>query len=194
MLTSHDAEEAATLFDRVIEYMAEAVRRYEGTVMNVLGDGILALFGAPVAQEDHAVRACYAALRMQERITAYGDAAQRAHGIPIQIRVGLNSGEVVLRALGADASGLSAVGQTVHVASRMEQLAKPGTILATRETIELAAGRVRTSALGPVNVKGLSDHVDVFEVIGALGSVDSRGVAQPRASRLSSAVRPTWTG
>ena len=170
VLTSHDAEEAAALFDRVIEYMAEAVRRYEGTVSNVLGDGVLALFGAPVAQEDHAVRACYAALRMQERISAYGDAAQRAHGIPIQIRVGLNSGEVVLRALGGDPGALSAVGQTVHVASRMEQLAKPGTILATSETVALCAGCVRTRALGPVNVKGLADPIDVFEITGALGA------------------------
>ena len=80
VLTSHDAEDAAVLFDEVIEYMVEAVRRYEGTVSNILGDGILALFGAPVAHEDHAVRACYAALRMQERITAYGDAEiGRAH-------------------------------------------------------------------------------------------------------------------
>src|SRR5262245_45190477 len=95
VLTSHDAEEAAVLFDRVIDHMIEAIRRYEGNVTQVLGDGVMALFGAPVAHEDHAVRACYAALRMQERITAYGDAVQRAHGIPIQIRVGLNSGEVV---------------------------------------------------------------------------------------------------
>ncbi len=171
VLTSHDAEEAAALFDRVIDYMTEAVRRYEGTVTNVLGDGILALFGAPVAQEDHAVRACHAALRMQERITAYGDAVQRAHGIPIQIRVGLNSGEVVLRSLGADPGALSAVGQTVHVASRMEQLAKPGTILATSETLALCGGRVRTRALGPVNVKGLADPIDVFEVIAAFGAL-----------------------
>jgi class 3 adenylate cyclase len=86
---------------------------------------------------------------MQERIAAYGDAVQRTHGIPIQIRVGLNSGEVVLRAVGADPSALSAVGQTVHVASRMEQLAKPGTILVTGETAALSAGRVRTRSLGP---------------------------------------------
>jgi class 3 adenylate cyclase/tetratricopeptide (TPR) repeat protein len=170
VLTGRDAEEAAALFDRVIELMREAVRRYEGTVVQVLGDGIFALFGAPVAHEDHAVRACYAALRMQEGISAYGDAVQRTHGIPIQIRVGLNSGEVVLRAVGADASALSAVGQTVHVASRMEQLAKPGTILATGETAALGVGRVRTRALGPVNVKGLADPVEVFEVTGARSS------------------------
>src|SRR5439155_7833944 len=110
VLTSHDAEDAAALFDRVIELMKESVRQYGGTVTQVLGDGILALFGAPVAQEDHAVRACYAALRMQERISAYGDSVQRTHGIPIQIRVGLNSGEVVLRSVGPDPSALSAVG------------------------------------------------------------------------------------
>ena len=167
VLTSHDSEEAAALFDRVIEHMVEAVRRYEGTVTQVLGDGILALFGAPVAHEDHAVRACYAALRMQERITAYGDAVQRAHGIPIQIRVGLNSGEVVLRAVGPDPDALSAVGRAVHVASRMEQLAKPGTILATSETAALVEDRVRMRALGPVNVKGLDEAVEVFEVLGA---------------------------
>jgi class 3 adenylate cyclase/tetratricopeptide (TPR) repeat protein len=180
VLTSHDAEDAAVLFDEVIEYMVEAVRRYEGTVSNVLGDGILALFGAPVAHEDHAVRACYAALRMQERITAYGDAVQRAHGIPIQIRVGLNSGEVVLRSVGGEPGALSAVGQTVHVASRMEQLAKPGTILATSETVALGTGRVRTRTLGSVNVKGLADAVEVFEVTGAIGS-SSRTESPARA-------------
>src|SRR5215510_13704314 len=121
LLTTHDAEEAAELFDQVVEYMVEAVRRWEGTVTQVLGDGIMALFGAPVAQEDHAIRACYAALRMQQRITAYGDEVQRTHGIPILIRVGCNSGEVVLRPLGPDPRGLSAVGQAVHVASRLER-------------------------------------------------------------------------
>jgi class 3 adenylate cyclase/tetratricopeptide (TPR) repeat protein len=180
MLTGRDTEEAAALFDQVIEYMVEAVHRYEGTVTQVLGDGILALFGAPLAHEDHAVRASYAALRMQELISAYGDAVQRAHGIPIQIRVGLNSGEVVLRAVGADPSALSAVGQTVHVAARMEQLAKPGTILATSATAVLGAGRVRTRTLGPVNVKGLADPIEVFEVIGGL-SASALGESSARA-------------
>ena len=173
VLTSHDAEEAAVLFDRVIDLMGESVRRYGGTVTQTLGDGILALFGAPVAQEDHAVRACYAALRMQELISAYGDTVQRTHGIPIQIRVGVNSGEVVLRADGAHPGSLSAVGQTVHLASRMEQIAKPGTILATSKTAALCAGRVRTRSLGPVNVKGLADPVDVFEITGAVISAAS---------------------
>src|SRR5262249_41516821 len=168
--TSHDAEEAAVLFDQVVEYMIEGVRRYEGTVVQVLGDGIMALFGAPMAQEDHAIRACYAALRMQQRITEYGDEVQRIHGIPILIRVGLASGEVVLRSLGPDPGAISAVGQTVHVAARMEQLAKPGTILATAETAALGASRVRTRLLGPVNVKGLNEPVEVFEVVGGVSS------------------------
>jgi hypothetical protein len=126
----------------------------------------MALFGAPVAQEDHAIRACYAALRMQQRITAYGDDVQRTHGIPILIRVGLNSGEVVLRPLGSDPSALSAVGQTVHLASRLEQLAKPGTVLASAATIAMTGRRVRTRSIGPVNVKGLAQPVEVFEVVG----------------------------
>ncbi|HYB43951.1 MAG TPA: adenylate/guanylate cyclase domain-containing protein, partial [Candidatus Methylomirabilis sp.] len=183
VLARHDAEEAEALFDRVIEFMVEAVRRYEGTVTQVLGDGIMALFGAPLAHEDHAVRACYAALRMQERISAYGDDAQRTYGIPILIRVGLNSGEVVLRALGAD-SALSAVGQTVHVASRMEQLAKPGTTLATRDTADLGGRRVRTRPLGTVNVKGLADPMEVFEIVGAARSGVRAESPSPAASPL----------
>jgi class 3 adenylate cyclase len=187
VLTSHDAEEAAALFDQVVEYMVEAVRRWEGTVTQVLGDGIMALFGAPVAQEDHAIRACYAALRMQQRITAYGDDVQRAHGIPILIRVGLNSGEVVLRPLGSDPSALSAVGQTVHLASRLEQLAKPGTVLASTHTIAMTGRRVRTRAIGPVNVKGLAQPVEVFEVVGGVSSTlraeSGRRVPSPLVGR-----------
>jgi class 3 adenylate cyclase/tetratricopeptide (TPR) repeat protein len=180
VLTSHDAEEAAALFDRVIELMTDAVRQYEGTVTQILGDGVLALFGAPIAHEDHAVRACYAALSMQERISAYGDSVQRTHGIPIQIRVGLNSGEVVLRTVGPDPGVLSAVGQTVHLASRMEQLAKPGTILATGVAASLARGRVRSRALGPVNVKGLVESVEVVEITGAVAPA-TRVETSPRS-------------
>jgi class 3 adenylate cyclase len=97
LLADRDPEEARQLLDPVLERMIEAVHRYEGTVNQVMGDGIMALFGAPLAHEDHAVRACYAALRMQETVTHYGDAMQRSHGIPVQIRVGLHSGAVVVR-------------------------------------------------------------------------------------------------
>ena len=112
--------------------MMEAVHRYEGTVNQVMGDGIMALFGAPLAHEDHAVRACYAALRMQESVKRYAEDARHAHGVKVQIRVGLNSGEVVVRAIGSDLHmDYTAVGQTTHLAARMEQFASPGSILLT---------------------------------------------------------------
>jgi class 3 adenylate cyclase len=115
LLADRDPEEARKLLDPVLEHMMEAVHRYEGTVNQVMGDGIMALFGAPLAHEDHAVRACYAALRMQERVTRYAEDARRTHGVNVQIRVGLNSGEVVVRAIGSDLHmDHTAVGQRTH--------------------------------------------------------------------------------
>src|SRR5215831_5466966 len=168
LLADRDPEEARELLDPVLERMIEAVHRYEGTVNQVMGDGIMALFGAPIAHEDHAVRACYAALRMQETVTHYGDEMQRSHGIPVQIRVGLNSGAVVVRAIDSSLHmDYTAVGQTTHLAARMEQMAKPSSVLTTGETLRLAAGFVQVKALGPVAVKGLADPVEVFELLGA---------------------------
>src|SRR5437016_9686145 len=109
------------LLDAVVERMMEGVHRYEGTVNHVLGDGIMALFGAPLAYEDHAVRACYAALRMQDVIRRSTEEMRRAQGIEVQIRVGLNSGDVVVRSIGSDLRmDYTAVGQTTHLAARME--------------------------------------------------------------------------
>ncbi len=157
LLADRDPEEARKLLDPVIEHMMEAVHRYEGTVSNLMGDGIMALFGAPLSHEDHAVRACYAALRMQESVNRYADGVQRAEGVPIQIRVGLNSGEVVVGAIGNDLKmDYTAVGQTVHLASRMEQMAKPGSIMMTADALRLAEGYVQVKSLGPVNVKGMN--------------------------------------
>jgi class 3 adenylate cyclase len=102
LLADRDPEEARQLLDPVLERMMAAVHRYEGTVNQVMGDGIMALFGAPIAHEDHAVRACYAALAMQDVMRAYAEEARRRHGISVQMRVGLNSGEVVVRAIGND--------------------------------------------------------------------------------------------
>ena len=150
LLADRDPEEARKLLDPVLERMMEAVHHYEGTVNQVMGDGIMALFGAPVAHEDHAVRACYAALRMQRRVTLYADEIQRAGGTPVQIRVGLNSGEVVVRAIGSDLHmDYTAVGQTTHLAARMEQMAKPGSTLVTGDTLKLAEGYVQVRPLGP---------------------------------------------
>jgi class 3 adenylate cyclase/tetratricopeptide (TPR) repeat protein len=170
LLADRDPEEARKLLDPVLERMMDAVHRYEGTVNQVMGDGIMALFGAPLAHEDHAVRACYAALRMQEAVAQYADGVFRAHGVLIQIRVGLNSGEVVVRAIGSDLHmDYTAVGQTTHLAARMEQMAAPGTILLAPATLQLAEGFVQVAARGPVAVKGMPNPVDVYALTGASG-------------------------
>jgi class 3 adenylate cyclase/tetratricopeptide (TPR) repeat protein len=171
LLADRDPEEARHLLDAVLERMMEAVHRYEGTVNQVMGDGIMALFGAPLAHEDHAVRACYAALRMQESVAQYAEEVFRSHGVPLQIRVGLNSGAVVVRAIGSDLRmDYTAVGQTTHLAARMEQMAAPGTILLAPATLQLAEGYVQVTARGPVAVKGLPDPVDIYALTGASAS------------------------
>ena len=163
-----DPEEARQLLDPALYAMMEAVHRYEGTVNQVLGDGIMALFGAPVAHEDHAVRACYAALAMQAAMRRYAEEVRRSHGLEMQARVGLNSGEVVVRAIGNDLHmDYSAVGQTTHLAARMEQLATPGSIRLTAATLRLTEGLVQVNALGRFPVRGLTEPVEVFELIGA---------------------------
>src|SRR5256712_547356 len=146
LLADRDPEEARQLLDPVLERMIEAVHRYEGTVNQVMGDGIMALFGAPIAHEDHAVRACYAALRMQETVTRYGDEVQRSHGVPVQIRIGLNSGAVVVRAIDSSLHmDYTAVGPTTHLAARLEQMAKPGSVLTTGEPLPLGDGSVQVN-------------------------------------------------
>ena len=168
LLADRDPEEARQILDPVLERLMAAVHRYEGTVNQVMGDGIMALFGAPVAHEDHAVRACYAALAMQEAMRRYAEEVRRRHGLAVQIRVGLNSGDVVVRAIGNDLHmDYSAIGQTTHLAARMEQLATPGSILLTAATLRLVEGLVRVTALGPVPIKGLTEPVDVFELVEA---------------------------
>ena len=163
-----DPEAAQQLLDPALRHMMEAVHRYEGTVNQVLGDGIMALFGAPIAHEDHALRACYAALAMQAAMRESTEEVRRTHGLEMRIRVGLNSGEVVVRAIGNDLHmDYSAVGQTTHLAARMEQLATPGSVRMTAATLRLVEGLVRVDALGQVPVKGLAEPVEVFELVGA---------------------------
>jgi class 3 adenylate cyclase/tetratricopeptide (TPR) repeat protein len=206
LLADRDPEEARQLLDPVLERMIEAVHRYEGTVNQVMGDGIMALFGAPLAHEDHAARACYAALRMQESVTRYGDELQRSHGVPVQIRVGLHSGAVVVRAIDSSLHmDYTAVGQTTVLAARMEQMAKPGSVLMTVETLRLAEGSVQVRPLGPVPVKGLAQPVEVFELVGAMPSrtrlqaAASRGLPrfvgrQAELAALRQALERTGTG
>jgi class 3 adenylate cyclase/tetratricopeptide (TPR) repeat protein len=179
LLVDRDPEEARKLLDPVLQRMMEAVHRYEGTVNQVMGDGIMALFGAPVAHEDHAVRACYAAIDLQRAMRRLTEDLRRAHGVTVEVRVGLNSGEVVVRAISSDLHmDYTAVGQTTHLAARMEQLASPGTTFLTADTLRLAEGYIEVRPLGAMPVKGLPTPVETHQLTGA----------GPRRSRLSAAA------
>ncbi|MGW8325101.1 MAG: adenylate/guanylate cyclase domain-containing protein, partial [Desulfobacterales bacterium] len=181
LVADRDPEDARKILDPVLEHMMEAVHRYEGTVNQVMGDGIMALFGAPLAHEDHAVRACYAALRMQESVRRYAEDVHRTEGVPIHIRVGLNSGEVVVRSISNDLHmDYTAVGQTTHLAARMEQMAMPGSILMPSDTLRLAEDYVQVKMLGPRSVKGLAASVEVYEIIGATTLRSRRKAAASR--------------
>jgi class 3 adenylate cyclase/tetratricopeptide (TPR) repeat protein len=199
LLADRDPEEARQILDPVLEHMMAAIHDYEGTVNQVMGDGIMALFGAPLAHEDHAVRACYAALRMQESVKRYAEGARRTHGVNVRIRVGLNSGEVVVRAIGSDLHmDYTAVGQTTHLAARMEQLADPATVLLTPATLSLAEDFVQVRPQGRTPVKGLSDALEVYELVGAnpvrsrFHAHAARGLAKfvGRASEMAQLAEP----
>jgi class 3 adenylate cyclase len=179
LIADRDPEEARKVLNPVLERMMESVHRYEGTVSEVMGDGIMALFGAPLAHEDHGIRACYAALRMQEAVKRYAQEIQRTHGVPIQIRVGLDSGEVVVCTIGNELRmDYTAGGHTTHLAARMEQAAMPGSTLITSSTLRLAEGYVQVKALGKIQIKGLSEAVEAYELTGA----------QPARTRLQAAA------
>lgn len=165
MVAESDAEEARNLLDSVVALLIDAVHRYEGTVSKVLGDGIMAIFGAPLAFEDHAVRACNAASYMQTAARKFSTERRATRSDNVQIRIGLNSGEAVVRTIDSDLSlDYSAIGKVTHIAARLEQLAKPGTILATSTTVNLAGNQIASRSLGKVNVKGLKDPLEIFEV------------------------------
>jgi class 3 adenylate cyclase len=167
IVRDEDPEEVAALLDSVLQVMTEAVHRYEGVVNQVLGDGLMALFGAPVAQEDHAVRAACAAMAMQKAVAAMQHPSWQERGLKPQIRIGLNSGDVVLRAIRTDLSiDYRAVGSTIHMASRMEQLAAAGSTLVTAHTKRLGGKWLRTRALGRTEIKGLAEPAEVFELLG----------------------------
>jgi class 3 adenylate cyclase/tetratricopeptide (TPR) repeat protein len=206
LLANRDPEQVQTLIGPAIEAMMEAVHRYEGTVNQTLGDGIMALFGAPLASEDHAAHACYAALRMQESVKRYAEQVRLLHGMRLAIRVGLNSGEIVVRIIGSDLHmEYTAVGQTVHLAARMEQMAKPGSVLTTAKTVQLAEGYIDVKRLAPLSVKGLAEPVAAYEVIGAgaarthLQAAATRGLTsfvnrEAELEQLRSAERFAETG
>ncbi|MGF6904198.1 putative ATPase/class 3 adenylate cyclase [Paraburkholderia sp. GAS348] len=163
-----DPEEAQRLIEPIVALMMEAVHYYEGYVAKSLGDGILALFGAPIAHEDHPQRALYAALRMQLAMRRHGDRIRLEKGIPLQIRVGIHTGEVVVRSIRTDDlhTDYDPVGHTIHIASRMEGIAVPSSILVSESTHKLAAGYFEFKALGATQVKGVPEPLVVYEVLG----------------------------
>src|SRR5262245_43809533 len=158
-------EAARVVLDAVLERMMDAVHQHGGTVNQVMGDGIMALFGAPRPASDHARRACDAAVAMQDAIARYA-LAQAGHR-QVRIRVGIASGEVIVRSVGSDLRrDYSAVGLTTHVAARLEQAARPGTILIAADTRRLAGRPLRAVPRGRIAVKGLPDGVDTYELLG----------------------------
>jgi class 3 adenylate cyclase/tetratricopeptide (TPR) repeat protein len=181
LVAERDPEEARALLDPVLERLIDAVHRFEGTVNQVMGDGIMALFGAPLSQEDHALRACYAALHMQESIGEYAAEMRRRRGAEPQIRVGLNSGEVVVRSVGSDLHmDYTAVGESTHMAARMEQMAPPGAIFMTASTFRLVENYVDVASIGAVPIKGLAAPVAVYEL---------KGMTTPRSRLQVAAAR-----
>jgi class 3 adenylate cyclase/predicted ATPase len=168
LLEGLDPEDARQLIDPALTLMMEAVHRYEGYVAQSLGDGIFALFGAPIAHEDHAQRALYAALRMQEEIRRYADKVRLARGVPLQIRVGLNTGEVVVRSIRTDDlhTDYVPIGHATSLAARLQSLANPGSIVVSASTFRLTDGFFAFKALGAAQIKGVSEPVPVYEVAG----------------------------
>jgi class 3 adenylate cyclase len=167
MLETLDPEEGRAIVEPLLRIMSEAVRRYEGYIVRTTGDGIFALFGAPVACEDHPQRALYAALQMQQDLRAYTK-ERTAKALPaLEARVGVHTGEVV--AYPGDASGKAEyrlVGHTANLASRMESIAPLGSIAVSKATAELCEGYFELRGLGPTTVKGVSTPVSVYEVLG----------------------------
>lgn len=162
-IAGSDPEEAARYLTTALDGMMKAIHHYEGTVNELRGDGLMALFGAPIAHEDHAVRAAYAAL-------AIPDAVSEATGGVAETRVGLHSGEVLVRGVGNDLSvEYQALGPTVHLAARMESLADSGSAYVTRDVLHLVEGRVETSHVGSMAIKGIAEPVDVYELTGTIG-------------------------
>src|SRR5262245_11494793 len=169
-----DPEEWHRIIDRFFQLLADGVHRFEGTVNQYTGDGIMALFGAPIAHEDHAQRGCYAALRLQEELRRYAEDLKRTKGLGFAVRMGINSGEVVVGTIGDDLRmEYTAQGHTIGLAARMEQLAGADRVYLTEHVAALVSGYFRLRDLGPFTVKGVRDPLRVYELEG-LGSLRTK--------------------
>ena len=189
-----DLEEAREYHsDPVLKLMIDAVHRYDGHIVQSTGDGIFALFGAPVAHEDHPQRAVYAALRLQDELRRYSAGLRARGGSPIEARIGANTGEVVMRSIltGGGHSEYSPVGHTANLASRMQTIAPSGSIVVTEDTRVLVDGYFRMRPLGHVTLKGIATPLNAYEVL-SLGPLRTRFQrATGAASPGSSAARPS---
>jgi class 3 adenylate cyclase/tetratricopeptide (TPR) repeat protein len=180
LIGNRDAEDARGILKPTVDLLVKIVHRYEG-ITNDRGDGILASFGAPIALEDHAARACYAALDMQEAMRVHAAEVRREFGMLLEIRIGINSGPVIVTVNYQEQGFIDfrVDGIATHIANRVESLAAPGTILLTRDTLTLAEGFVRVNAVGPVPLRGIADPVEVFQLEG----VNTRMRIHARAAR-----------
>lgn len=169
-----DPEEWHRILDRYFEILAAGIHQFEGTINQYTGDGVMALFGAPVAHEDHALRACFASLNVQQAMTTFADELRLSQGIDLSARIGLNSGEVVVGKIGDDLRmDYTAQGHTVNLAARMEQIAAPGKIFLTRQTAHFVDGYCTLRDLGESTIKGSDDPVQVYELTGT-GQISTR--------------------
>lgn len=170
-----DPEEARAVIDPALQLMMDAVHQYDGYVAQALGDGIFALFGAPLAHEDHPQRALYAALRMQEAMRRYADTLRTKGYPPLLMRVGINTGEVVVRSIRKDNlhTDYVPVGHATNLAARMEQLANPGSVVVSVYTQRLTDGYFAFKDLGPTQIKGVEEPLNIYEVLG-VGALRTR--------------------
>ena len=169
-----DPEQWHALLERYVAILADAVHRFEGTDNQYTGDGIMALFGAPIAHEDHAQRACYAALQGRDHLRAFAYELCLTQGLNFSFRSGLNSGDVVVGKIGDDlCMDYTAQGATVGIAQRIEQLAAPGHVYLSGATERLAAGYFQLRPMGKTDLKGLAEALSLFE-LAATGSARNR--------------------
>jgi class 3 adenylate cyclase len=188
-----DPEDWHRILDRFFQLLAEGVHRYEGTVNQYTGDGIMALFGAPIAHEDHAQRACWAALHLQESLRAYADELRRTRGLNFSVRMGLNSGDVVVGTIGDDLRmDYTAQGHTVGLAQRTEQLAEAGRAYLTEHTAALVGDYFRLRDLGAFTLKGVRHPVHIHELEGEAHRAPASTSHARGGSRASSAGRTRW--
>jgi class 3 adenylate cyclase/tetratricopeptide (TPR) repeat protein len=176
-----DPEDVHDIMDSCFKILMDEIHRYEGTINQFRGDGVMAIFGAPVAHEDHTQRACYAALGIQKALKGFSEELEKQFGIKFQMRMGLNSGHVVVGSIGDDLRmDYTAVGDTTNLASRMESMATPGTILVSKDTYKMAKDFLEFDPLGKIRVKGKEEAQDVYVLIKA-SEVETRieaGVAK----------------